>query len=402
MKAKAEKYRIALIFLFLMGLVSLFSDITYEGMRSIIGPYLGLLGASAFLVSFVAGFSELFGYGMRLVFGRVVDKTKKYWLFTFIGYVMNLLVIPTLALTNHWVPAIVLVVLERLGKAIRKPSKDTITSFVGGQLGYGKTFAIEEFLDQIGATVGPLFVSFAISRNVTSGTLQAYKTSFALLAFPALITLGVLTIARLIVPSPERLEKTSEVKAQTLGENKALKLYLFAISLFAFSFADFALIGYHVQSERIFSASTIPLLYASAMAIDALSALLFGWMFDKRGFNAMVVPVFLSAFYGILSFSSTKGMIWLGVLAWGIGMGAQESIFKAAIAKLVAKELRATAYGVYNTVFGVSWFLGSAFIGLLYEHNIVVLRLVTLILGLASFGIFYALSFKTSKKSLNG
>lgn len=399
MENKSEKYKVAVVFLLLMGLVSLFSDITYEGMRSIIGPYLGMLGASAFFVSFVAGFSELFGYGMRLIFGRIVDKTKKYWLFTFIGYGMNLLVIPTLALTNHWVPAITLVVLERLGKAIRKPSKDTITSFVGGQLGYGKTFAIEEFLDQIGATVGPLFVSFSISKNLASGTLQAYRTSFALLVFPAIITLGVLSIAKVIVPSPEGLEKPSKVNTENIKKSKTLRLYLLAIGLFAFSFADFALIGYHAQAQKIFSATVIPLLYAAAMAIDALSALLFGWMFDKTGLKVIVIPVFLSAFYGLLSFSSAKITIWLGVLTWGIGMGAQESIFKAAIAKLVAKESRATAYGVYNTVFGISWFLGSALIGLLYEYNIQLLRFTTLVLGLASFGIFYALGFKISEES---
>ncbi|MGQ9856470.1 MAG: MFS transporter [Fervidobacterium sp.] len=383
----------AFYFVLLMGLVSLFSDITYEGARSLVGPYLGLLGASAVIVSAVAGLGELLGYTLRYLTGKLVDKTKKYWFFAILGYSVNLLVIPTLALTRHWTLAALLIVLERVGKALRKPAKDTITSFAGSQLGYGTTFALEEFLDQIGATIGPFIMSITIAQNIQLGTIDSYRRAFSFLAFPALITIGIIFIARVLVPEPEKMEKESvSSKSSQIKFDKAFYAYLIAISLIAFGFADFALIGYHVQKFGILSPALIPTTYMIAMIIDAFAALIFGRLFDKFGINILALSTFIAAFYSIFAFSQTSTNVFIGAALWGIGMGAQESIMKATIAKLVSKEVRGTAYGFFNAVFGIAWFVGSAFLGLMYSIGVKYLMALSIATQLSAVVVIFYIS----------
>ncbi|MFN3691370.1 MAG: MFS transporter [Fervidobacterium sp.] len=387
----------AIYFIILMGFVSLFSDITYEGARSLIGPYLGLLGASAVVVSTVAGLGELLGYTLRFLTGKLVDKTKKYWLFAILGYSMNLFVIPTLALTKHWIFAAVLVILERVAKAMRKPAKDTITSFASSQVGYGTGFAIEEFLDQIGATIGPLVISLTIANNIKLETIDAYRKSFSFLAFPAIITIGIILIARILVPNPEKMEKIQSTKKAKF--DKSFYLYLLGVSLIAFGFADFALIGFHAQKNNLLSPVYIPVAYMLAMIIDAFSALLFGRLFDRIGMVTLSISTFISAFYSIFSFSNSGNNVMIGALLWGIGIGAQESIMKAAVAKNVDKEIRATAYGFFNAIFGIAWFVGSAVLGILYSINITLMIIISVLSELVAVFIFLYLNFKSNQKN---
>lgn len=387
----------AFYFIVLMGFVSLFSDITYEGARSLVGPYFGLLGASAVVVSTVAGLGELIGYTLRFLTGKLVDKTKRYWLFAIIGYSMNLFVIPTLALTNHWLLAAILVILERIAKAMRKPAKDTITSFASSQIGYGTGFAIEEFLDQLGATIGPLIISLTIANNMKLGTIDAYRKAFGFLAFPALITIGIIVIARILVSNPEKMEKSEEVRSVKF--DKSFYMYLLGISLIAFGFADFALIGFHAQKNDILSPVYIPISYMVAMIVDAFSALVFGKLFDKVGMITLAISTFISAFYSLFAFGNSSINVMIGAILWGVGMGAQESIMKAAVAKTVDKDKRATAYGFFNAVFGIAWFVGSAVLGVLYSLNIKMMVIVSIVVEIIAAFIF--MSFLPLSKAKN-
>jgi len=392
----ADLKRRAFYFVIIMGIISLFSDLTYEGARSLTGPYLGLLGASALVVSTVAGLGELIGYTLRYFFGRLVDKTKRYWLFAIIGYTVNLLVVPSLALTNNWQAAALLIILERIGKSIRKPAKDTITSFAGAQLGYGTTFALEELLDQLGATIGPLFMSISVANNISAGDVIAYRKSFALLIFPALITLGLLIITRVLVPNPENFDEKKE-STGSVKFDRLFYLYITAIALIAFGFADFALISFHAQKNALLTPVLIPIAYMIAMIVDAISALIFGRLFDKKGFLALSLSTFVASFYSIFAFGNSQSSVIFGAILWGVGMGAQESILKAAIGKLVDKKIRATAYGFFNAIFGVAWFAGSALIGLLYSINLVALMTVSVISELCAFIILIRITYLTKK-----
>lgn len=149
----------ALKFIVLLGVVSLFADATYEGARSINGPYLALLGASATTVGFVAGLGELIGYSLRLVSGYMSDRIGRYWAITLFGYTLNMLAVPALALAGRWEIAAMLMIAERIGKAIRTPARDAMLSHATREIGRGKGFGLHEALDQIGAVLGPLTVA---------------------------------------------------------------------------------------------------------------------------------------------------------------------------------------------------------------------------------------------------
>ena len=367
----------ALKFVVLLGVVSLFADMTYEGARSITGPYLAVLGASATVVGLVAGFGELIGYGLRLVSGYLSDRTGRYWAITLVGYAANMLAVPLLALAGNWEIAALLIVAERTGKAIRTPARDAMLSHATSEIGRGWGFGLHEAMDQIGAVLGPLIVAAVLYVR------GDYQTGFVLLLIPALLALGVLVAARLIYPHPGELEVDIPAPA-TRGFSRVFWLYLAAVGLIAAGYADFPLIAYHFEKAATVSASWIPIFYAIAMGVDALAALVFGWLFDRFGLTILVVVALLSALFAPLVFLGGFALALLGMALWGIGMGAQESIMRAAIAGMIPPDRRGTAYGVFNTGYGVFWFAGSALMGVLYDRSLPLLIVFSVIAQLAA------------------
>jgi MFS family permease len=359
-------YKSPFYFVILLGLVSLFSDMTYEGARSITGPYLFYLGAGAAVVGFASGFGEFIGYGLRLFSGWLADKTKKYWGLMFIGYALNLLSVPALALVNSWGLAVLLIILERTGKALRTPARDTLLSYATFKMGRGLGFGIHEAMDQIGAFVGPLIVALVFYLKM------GYKPAFLVLLIPALIALSLLTFARIIYPAPQKFEK-GFLELKTKGFSKSFWWYLLGMCLVGAGFVDFPLIGYHLEKTSILSKDWIPILYALAMGVDALSAIFLGLLFDRVGLKAVILAIILSLGAIPLTFLGGIILIFLGMILWGIGLGAQESIMRAVIAQLVPIEKRGVGYGIFNTFFGLFWFVGSFLLGFLYDFSILAL-----------------------------
>lgn len=383
----AELARRARTFIVLMGLVAMFGDMTYEGARGLVGPYLGLLGASATMVGFVAGLGELLGYGLRLVTGWLADRTRAYWPLVIGGYALNLIAVPGLALVGSWQAAIFLVLLERIGKAVRSPARSTLVSYAASQAGAGKAFGLEEALDQLGAISGPLLTALAIWVARGEEVTTRYQLAFAILLLPVIGNLVLVLSARRRFPDPERFERTDAVAHPQLG--RMFRWYVAAAMLLALGFADWALVAYRAADAGLLSASTLPLLYAGAMAVDAVAALAFGHLFDRLGVSALAVTTLASAGFAPLVFLSPDGWaLVVGAAAWAIGMGAQESIFKAAIATMVPKSERARAYGIFFALFGLAWWLGSTVMGALYERSRVALVVFSVATQLAAVPLF--------------
>lgn len=356
----AEITALAFKFVILLGVVSLFADVTYEGARSITGPYLGLLGATATVVGIVAGLGELLGYALRLLFGYLSDRTRQYWGFTFAGYAVNLLAVPLLALTTRWELAAALIVTERIGKAIRTPARDAMLSHATSRIGRGWGFGVHEALDQIGAILGPIIVAMVLYFG------GGYRLGFAVLLIPALLALTALTIARILNPQPQAME-ISTGAIQPKGLTRAFWLYLAAMAFFAAGVADFPLIAFHFGKAKVVAEAWIPVFYAVAMGVDALAALGLGRIYDRIGLKVLLLVVTLSILAVPMVFLGGFYVALLGIAIWGASIGAQESIMRAAVAGMVAQDRRGTAYGIFNTGFGVAWFLGSALLGILYD-----------------------------------
>ena len=371
----------AMRFVVLLGVVSLLADTTYEGARSITGPFLAALGASGTIVGLVAGFGELVGYGLRLVSGLISDRTKRYWTMTLVGYAVNLLAVPLLALAGRWEIAAALMIGERVGKALRNPPRDAMLSHATSEVGRGWGFGLHEAMDQIGAVLGPLIVTAVIE------TRNDFRTAFAVLLIPAVMALAVLSLARILYPHPQDLE-VGIPQASTAGFPRVFWLYLAAVGLVAAGFVDFPLIAFHLQKQSIVPPVWIPAFYATAMGADAIAALVFGRIYDRLGLSTLAAASAISMLFAPLTFLAGFWGVLGGTALWGIGMGAQESILRAAVAGMVPADRRGTAYGVFNAAYGVLWFVGSALMGVLYDRSLPGLIAFSVLTQLASIPLF--------------
>ncbi|MCL6527904.1 MAG: MFS transporter [Thermaceae bacterium] len=351
----SEAQRLAVRFVVGIGLVSLCADFTYEGGRSISGPFLGLLGAGPLLVGAVAGVGEFLGYLVRLFSGNYVDRTGKHWTLMYLGYTVNLLSVPALALAGNAAAASVLVFTERLGKGLRTPARDALLSQAGKEVGHGKVFGLHELLDQMGAFLGPLLVALLVAQG-------GYRLGFAGLLVPALLALMFLRRA-------QGLEQ-----AQPLGRSgdwrrfpRIYYAYLVFAALNVAGFAHFQLVAYHLGITHQVAEAVIPLLFALSMGADALTAYAVGHLYDRYGLRMLwVLPLLSLPATPLFFLGSGLPLLVLAALLWGAAMGLQESLMRSAVATLTPESQRGTAYGLFDTAYGTAWMLGSLAMGWLY------------------------------------
>jgi MFS family permease len=383
--ARSARATAALRFVVVVGVMSFFADFTYEGSRSVLGQYLGLLGAGALAISMVSGAGELLGYGLRLFSGPGADRTKKYWPITIGGYVLQMSVVPLLALAGSWEVAAVLIILERVGKAIRNPPRDAMLAHAAEEIGYGWAFGLHEALDQFGATFGPLFVALILVLDH-----HHYKLAFALLAIPAVIELSILLVARFTYPHPENLEGPKAKVETTKGMPKVFWVYLAAAGLVGAGFADFPLIAFHFERAKVVSTDMVPVFYAIAMAVGGGGSLIFGRLFDRFGMKLLVPLTICAGVYAPLVFLGGFGTSLVGVILWGLGSGIQESIIPAAVGRMVSSDRRASAFGIFTGGYGIAWFIGSTVIGLLFGVSLPAVVAFSMVAEFAALPLFIA------------
>lgn len=384
----------AIRFILVFGIVSALMDMVYEGARSVTGPYLGTLGASALLVSVVTGAGEAVALVFRLVFGRLADRPALRWTLAISGYGLTALSVPLLGITNALWIACLLVLAERLGKAVRSPAKDTMLAEAGSSLGQGKAFALHEALDQVGALVGPLVVGAALALS------GKYGPGFLLLAVPGLAAMLVLLRLKRRVPDPGAYETRLPVVGAIPPEGVPLAptsatpmprqywLYAAFSSLTMFGYATFGLLSFHAVATGLLEPALVPLLYAAAMGVDAVAALLSGWLFDRVGLKVLLVLPVLAGAVPWLGFSNNAALAVAGALVWGAAMGVQESTMRAGVAGLAPAARRGSAYGMFTACYGLAWLAGSFLIGLLYEQSVPALAVTITVVQAVALAVF--------------
>ena len=303
--------RTALTFVLLFGAVNLFADFAYEGARSVGGPFLAMLGASGLVAGLVGGFGEFIGYGLRLVSGRWADRSGRYWLITVLGYLVQMIAVPMLALAGSWQAAAALMVMERMGKAIRNPPRDVMLSEAGEVIGRGWAFGVNEALDQLGAFAGPIVVAAVYA------TRQDYTIAFAWLAVPAVAVLLLVLTARVKFARAGVIARAAETD-QARGYPKAFWWYAAASGLVAFGFADYALIAFHFAKAGVMPAVAVPVVYAFAMLAGGAGSLLFGKLYDHAGLKVLVPVTVAGALFAPLVFLGGYAFAVFGVLLWGL------------------------------------------------------------------------------------
>lgn len=368
-------------FIIIIGIANFFADMTYEGARSIIGPFLSSLGATATIIGVVSGFGEFLGYAFRSVSGFFADRTRCYWLFAFIGYAINMLAVPALALAGNWPIAAILIIAERTGKAIRRPSVEAMLSFTTKTMGRGFVFGLNEALDQAGATLGPLIVAFILYLK------GGYRHAFLVLLISALLCLITVLVAWFFYRRPHEFEKETQ-EEEHVAFSKTYWFYVLGGILVAAGFADFSLISFHIDRLHIIDTHVIPVLYALSMAMGAIASLFFGKLLDKVGFSIFVFAFFISSFFAPFAFSNHTIFIIIGAILWGIGLGSQDSLIKAELSKIISSKKRGTGFGVFDTNFGIGWFVGSAIMGWLYDHSILSLIIFSMVTQISAIPFF--------------
>jgi MFS family permease len=371
----------AIRFIVCLGVVSLFADMTYEGARGILGPFLLGLGATAFQVGLIAGGGEMLAAGLRYFSGRFADRTRAYWTIAILGYAVNVIAVPALAFAGNWPAAALLVIAERTGKALRGPARDVLLSGATAETGHGWGFGLHAAMDQVGAVLGPLLAAFVVART------RRFDTAFLWLAIPAVFTLAALLVARGYDPRPAHAPPPEP--PQPLPP--VFRRYAIAAALLAAGFADFALLAFHFQSTNSVSSASIPLLYAAAMAAEGIAALAFGRLFDRIGPVTLALGALFSIAALPLGFLAGPAGAIPAALCWGIGMGAQDGCLRPAIAGVVSMNKRGNAFGVFQGLYGVAWFVGSALMGMLYSVSPAVMAALGVILQLAAASAFLAL-----------
>jgi len=367
-------------FVVVVGVVNLFADLTYEGGRGIVGAYLGHLGASGALIGAAAGAGELIGYAVRSVSGAFADRTGRYWVTVWVGYAINMLCVPALALAGNWPLAAGLMIGERLGRGIRKPVMSAMLAEAGRELGGGgRVFGFNQMLDQFGATIGPLVVAYAVLHG-------GYRSGFGVLIVPAILTLATLSIAavagRNVVPPLE------DESAPPVRDWAAFRRYAIGGALLAAGFVDFALIAFRFQRDNIAGVAAISVLFAVAMGVSAVASPILGWLFDRAGKPVIVAAVAIASLAAPLAFLGSGAWATAGAALWGVGIAVEDALLLALVATIIVKRRKAAIFGLYDLIFGVAWFAGSTVAGVLLDRSTVALAIFSTLLQLAAIPFF--------------
>lgn len=383
-------------FVLSLGVVSLLADMVYEGARSIIGPYLATLGATATVVGLVAGAGEFIGYGLRVVSGYLVARSPHYWAWTIAGYALTVLSVPLLGTATALVPVLLLYGTERLGKAVRSPAKDTLLSHASTRTGRGAAFGIHQALDQFGALLGPLLLAAILAEHDGD-----YRLAFGALIVPGVLVLAVLAWLRLRVPNPLAYETptTETLTTQPAGPATAaathdrvaattlprkLWQYIAAIGILSCGVASFPLLAFHASTTGLVTTAQIPLLFAVAMLVDGLTGPIAGRLYDRHGPKVLLaVPVAAAA--AAVALTDHAWLIWTGVAIWGIVNGVLDSTVKAVATQLVAPNARSVAFGWLALLRGLGLLVAGGTLGIAYDHRITFVILLILFANTVGF-----------------
>src|SRR5881396_2159405 len=374
-----EERKSAFRFIVALGFVSLFADMTYEGAHSVIGPLLKDLGASATQVGIIAGLGEMIAASLRYFSGKLADRTRAYWTITTLGYFLNLVVVPGLAFAGNWQAAALLVVVERTGKSLRGPARDVLLSEATEVVGHGSGFGLHAAMDQTGAVLGPLLVAGSVART------HHFGPAFLWLAVPAVGAFIALLFARAMSPH------TGNPPAAPAEKNlpRVFWIYVGAAGLLALGFVDFPLLAFHFQKNSLTKPEVVPLLYAGAMGLNGLTALVFGRLFDRFGIQIIVLGIIVSLLTLPFGFLGGPIGVYVSVACWATGLGAQDATLRSGIAQVVSMNKRGTAFGAFNAAYGILWFLGSVTMGVLYDFSLFALVVFGIVAQIAAAGLFF-------------
>jgi MFS family permease len=351
-----------------LGVVSFFTDFSTEMVLGVLPFFIvSTLGASRALLGAIEGSAELTSYAFRMVSGSLSDKVGKRKAFIIAGYGLSTITKPFFAVSSSWLDAFVVRFVDRMGKGIRTAPRDALIADSVSESRVGRAFGIHRTIDQLGAIVGPI-AAFGLLQIVD------IRGIFLLSLIPGAIAVLILVLfVKEVVVKPNasatRMSIFSNINRVIRG-NRPFVLLLVIAGIFGIGAFNFPFILLRASDLGI-SESFIPLIYATLNVAHTAIGIPSGILADKVGKEKVLIigySVFAISTLLMLLLSGNTLYAYILAAIFGLYLGISETVQRAVIPMYVASELRGTAYGLYNVIAGITFFVANVAFGFLWDN----------------------------------
>lgn len=349
-----------------LSLVSLFTDTASEMLYPVMPIYLKTIGFSVILIGVLEGFAEATAGLSKGYFGKWSDHSGKRVPFVQLGYAFSAISKPMMILLRHPLWIFFTRTVDRFGKGIRTGARDALLSDEATKETKARIFGFHRSMDTLGAVIGPLFALFYLYFYP-----ENYRTLFLIAFIP-----GVFAVFASLLLKDKRLAKIPNEKKRLpffsfLGfwktsskEYKRLVVGLLAFTLFNSS--DVFLL---LKAKQAGLSDTLVIaVYIFYNLVYAICAYPLGMLADRIGLKKLLIIglVLFSAVYIGMSFSSSIYSIAVFFFLYGIYAAATEGISKAWISNIADKKDTATAIGTYTGFQSIGSMMASSLAGILW------------------------------------
>ncbi len=352
--------------IWVLGLVSLFMDISSEMIHGLLPLYLvGTLGASVLAVGWIEGIAEATSSITKLFSGALSDWLGRRKPLALAGYALAALSKPIfpLAPTLGWV--VTARFIDRVGKGIRGAPRDALIAEISPAELRGASFGLRQALDTVGAFAGPALAVLCMAL-----LHDDFRSVFWIAVVPAFMAVLLLAFG---VSEPDSSKPTGERRAplraselRRLGPAYAGVLAITALLALARFGEAFLILRAGSVGLRATLGPMVLVVMNLAYALSAYPAGALSDRMDRTRLLALACAVLVASEL-VLAFATGLAGAALGIALFGLHLGLSQGLLSALVADTAPRELHGTAFGVFHSVTGVTLLAASPFAGWLWD-----------------------------------
>ena len=348
-----------------LGFVSLLMDVSSELIHSLLPVFMfTALGISAFTIGLIEGAAEATALIVKVFSGALSDWWGKRKPLAVLGYGLGALSKPLFAIAGGAGLIVAARLIDRVGKGIRGAPRDALVADLAPPGLRGAAFGLRQSLDTVGAFLGPL-----LAMGLMLLWANDFRAVFWVAVIPAFLSVALLFFG---VQEPERHREGKRVNPITRKNLRRLPAaYWWVVGIGAmFTLARFseAFLVLRVQTGGL-PLAFVPLVLIVMNMAYAAAAYPFGKMADAMSHRSLLSWGLLLLIMAdmALAWNSHWGVVWAGIVLWGLHMAMTQGLLAVMIADAAPADLRGTAYGFFNLASGLAMLVASALAGLLWD-----------------------------------